>query len=123
MPVMLCSLDLLDGSSLSRELAGLGTHVLARVDLTGHGPALAALSPSRFARRCRSGPLRCERRRTIGHCGCEPGEGWCHANIEQWVVALLFLLGAPFLTAFSPKKRCPFQFVPVIALATCERLR
>ena len=37
--------------------------------------------------------------------------------------ALLFLLGAPFLTAFSPKKRCPFQFVPVIALATCERLR
>src|SRR5271165_1633968 len=38
-------------------------------------------------------------------------------------VALLFLLGAPFLTAFSPKKRCPFQFVPVIALATSERLR
>jgi hypothetical protein len=30
---------------------------------------------------------------------------------------------APPLTAFSPKKRCPFQFVPVIALATCERLR
>ena len=23
----------------------------------------------------------------------------------------------------NPKKRCPFQFVPVIALATCERLR
>ena len=22
------------------------------------------------------------------------------------------------MTAFSPKKRCPFQFVPVIALAT-----
>src|SRR5271166_6168181 len=28
-------------------------------------------------------------------------------------VALLFLLDAPFLTAFSPKKRCPFQLVPV----------
>src|SRR5208337_2300254 len=27
----------------------------------------------------------CERRRTIGHCGREPGEGCCHANIEQWV--------------------------------------
>jgi len=38
-------------------------------------------------------------------------------------VALLSLLEIPFLTAFSPKKRCPFQFVPVIALATCERLR
>src|SRR5208337_2138665 len=38
--------------------------------------------------------------------------------------ALLFLLlDAPFLTAFSPKKRCPFQLVPVTALATCERLR
>ena len=35
----------------------------------------------------------------------------------------LFLLEAPVLTAFNPKKRCPFQFVPVIALATCERLR
>ena len=32
--------------------------------------------------------------------------------------ALLFLLEMPFVTAFSPKKRCPFQFVPVIALAT-----
>src|SRR5271166_2465010 len=29
----------------------------------------------------------------------------------------------PFLAAFSPKNRCPFQFGPVIALATCERLR
>ena len=38
-------------------------------------------------------------------------------------VALLFLLEMLFVTAFSPKKRCPFQFVPVIALATCERLR
>ena len=33
-------------------------------------------------------------------------------------VALPFLFEAPFLTAFSPKKRWPFQFVPVIALAT-----
>ena len=38
-------------------------------------------------------------------------------------VAFLSLLDVPFLTAFSPKKRCPFQFLPVIALATCERLR
>ena len=38
-------------------------------------------------------------------------------------VALLFLFEAPLPTGFSPKKRCPFQFVPVIALATCERLR
>ena len=37
---------------------------------------------SRFVRRCRIGLLGCERRRTIGHCGGEPGEGW-HANIEQ----------------------------------------
>ena len=37
-------------------------------------------------------------------------------------VTFLFLL-EPVLTAFNPKKRCPFQFVPVIALATCERLR
>jgi hypothetical protein len=34
-----------------------------------------------------------------------------------------FLLKAPFLTPFSQKKRCPFQFVPVIVLAACERLR
>jgi hypothetical protein len=39
------------------------------------------------------------------------------------VVALLLLLETPFLIVFSPKKRCPFQFVPVIALAACERLR
>ena len=41
------------------------------------------------------------------------------------VLAWRFFLSwnVPFLTAFSPKKRCPFQFVPVIALATCERLR
>ena len=38
-------------------------------------------------------------------------------------VQFLFLLEVPVLTAFNPKKRCPFQFVPVIALATCERLR
>ena len=38
-------------------------------------------------------------------------------------VALLFVSEARSLTAFSPKKRCPFQFVPVIALATRERLR
>ena len=25
--------------------------------------------------------LGCERRRTIGHCGGEPGEGWRHANL------------------------------------------
>jgi hypothetical protein len=37
--------------------------------------------------------------------------------------AISFLLEMPFLTPFSPKKRCPFQFVPVIALAACERLR
>jgi hypothetical protein len=30
--------------------------------------------------------------------------------------ALLFLLGAPLLTAFSPKMRCPFQFVPLPAV-------
>src|SRR5271166_876884 len=66
--------------------------------------------------------------------GCQPS-GIASANVARVGdmptsssrfgrgVALSFLLEAPFLTAFSPKKRCPFQFVPVIALATCERLR
>jgi hypothetical protein len=38
-------------------------------------------------------------------------------------VTLLFLFEAPLLSDFNPKKRWPFQFVPVIALAACERLR
>jgi hypothetical protein len=46
-------------------------------------------------------------------------------SIDSFVVgvALLSLFEAPLLAGFSPKKRCPFQFVPVIALATRERLR
>ncbi len=77
--------------SFSRELPGVGTRVLARADLTDRWPALAAVSPSRFGRRCRIGLLGCERRRTIGHCGGEPGEGWRHANLpfrdrpQTWV--------------------------------------
>ena len=67
--------DLLDGLSFAPELPGVGTRVLARADLTDRWPALAAVSPSRFVRRCRIGLLGCERRRTIGHCGGEPGEG------------------------------------------------
>jgi hypothetical protein len=38
-------------------------------------------------------------------------------------VARRFLFEASFLSDFNPKKRRPFQFVPVIALATCEKLR
>ena len=105
------SLDLLDGASLSRELAGLGTHVLARVDLIDLGPALAALSPGRFARSCRIGPLRCERRRTIGHCGREPGEGRCHANIEQWVRSWR---GAPLSVGSAvPHRLQPEEAMPI----------
>ena len=42
------SSDLLDGLSLSRRLAEVGTRVLAQADLTSLGPALANRSPSRL---------------------------------------------------------------------------
>ena len=67
--------DLLDGLSFAPDAPGVGTRVLARADLTDRWPALAAVSPSRFVADAEFGLLGCERRRTIGHCGGEPGEG------------------------------------------------
>src|SRR5208282_667452 len=61
-----------------------------------------------------------------GIAGANParvGDTPISSNESGLGVTFLFLLEAPVLTAFNPKKRCPFQFVPVIALATCERLR
>ena len=61
-----------------------------------------------------------------GIAGANParvGDMPISSNQSGLGVTFLFLLEAPAPTAFNPKKRCPFQFVPVIALATCERLR
>src|SRR5271165_1235581 len=99
----------------------------ARADLTDRWPALAAVSPSRFVRRCRIGLLLVARGgKRSGIAGVNParvGDTPISSNESGLGVTFLFLLEAPVLTAFNPKKRCPFQFVPVIALATCERLR
>ncbi len=55
------------------------------------------------------------------------GAGLVACLAVLWIiVASRTLEGAWRTTLFvAPclKKRCPFQFVPVIALATCERLR
>ncbi len=108
-----------------RDLGGVRSRLFARAGLSGLGPALAARSPSQLVRRRRSDSFVArggERSADTGANAARVGMPVSSTGFGLGA-ALLRLLEAPFLTAFSPKKRCPFQLVPVIALATCERLR
>ena len=76
--------DLLFGLSLSRELAGVGTRVLARADPMGLGPALAGwyAEANSFAD-AEADSFVARGGERSGIAGANPGVGWRRANIEQ----------------------------------------
>src|SRR5271166_3974554 len=120
------SSGLLHGWNLSQEAVGVGSRVLARGDLTDLGSALAGRLRRRVVRDVEFDLFVARGDERFGIAGANAagvGDMPISWNGFGPDAALLFLLDAPFLTAFSPKKRCPFQLVPVTALATCERLR